>query len=56
MSYEIDSHLDTGMLGKGSPSIEAIWGKAGNGSDVGFGALFKLFGVEMPPPPAPAPA
>ena len=45
LSYEIDSHLDTGMLGKGSPSIEAIWGKAGNGSDVGFGALFTAAGV-----------
>ncbi len=37
------------MPGKGSPSVEAVWGKKGDGSDVGFGAYFNLMGVALPP-------
>ena len=55
-AYVITSHLDTGMLGKGSKSVEAVWGKAGDGSDVGFGAYFKLMGVELTLPPAAPPS
>ena len=38
-----------------TPEIAAIWNKKGDLSDVGFGALFKLMGVDLAPPPA-APA
>lgn len=54
--YGIKSHLDLpieGLTGKGSPSVEATWGKKGDGSDVGFGAYFSLMGVQLPPPPPP---
>jgi len=39
-----------------TPQIEAMWNKVGDLSDVGFGALFKLLGVDLPPPPPAAPA
>ena len=51
-AYNVDSHVCS-MPGKASPAVDAVWGKAGDGSDVGFGAYFKLMGVELPPPPAP---
>ena len=43
-AYSIDSHKNS-MPGMASPSVEAVWGKKGDGSDVGFGALFTLMGV-----------
>ena len=51
-AYAIDSHTGHSMPGKGSPSVEAVWGKNGDGSDTGFGAYFKLMGVPWPPAPA----
>jgi len=55
-AYAIDSDKGHAMTGKGSPAVEAAWGKKGDGSDVGFGAYFKLMGVDLPPPPKEAPA
>lgn len=52
VAYTLTSHLQTGMEGKGSESVEAIWGKAGDGSDVSFSAHFKLMGVDTQPFPA----
>lgn len=52
-AYEIDSHKGHSKVGGGSPSVTEVWGKKGDGSDVGFGAYFALMGVEMPAPPAP---
>ena len=51
-AYAIDSHTGHSMPGKGSPSVEAVWGKNGDGSDTGFGAYFKLMGVPWQPAPA----
>lgn len=50
-AYALDSHKTHSMQGKGSPAVEAVWGKKGDGSDVGFGAYFTLMGVAMPAPP-----
>ena len=36
-----------------TPEVSAIWNKKGDLSDVGFGAVFTLMGVTLPPPPPP---
>jgi len=50
-AYDISSHTGHSKVGGASPSVEPIWGKAGDGSDTGFGCYFKLMGVPWPPAP-----
>ena len=39
-----------------SPEVAAIWNKKGDQSDTGFGCMYQLAGIPMPPPPsAPSP-
>ena len=44
----------TKKIAKSNPTeeIDKMWNKKGDLSDVGFGALFKIMGVDLSPPPA----